>query len=276
MKNQDWKNLIAEGKIENTIDELLKYTSNDKNLEELNDILILQKSLQIDNEKNHYLKNIIPPDEYRINRARVINSLLKIIREIESLGSEVTLNNQKLEKVKKDVLKDTTDNYVLVFGRDTVGKTAFISTIAKEAEGVFSMDEWTEGFRYFPKPGKDDLMEVNFSMRNEHDESIDINIIEMPDDDLKEVLLFREDEKDKIHNRKLSRLYILMTDAESGDKDDFIIAMFIKLLCENLNNLSFIIVISKWDIISERKFNWYHYDRKSAYDYVKKCNAINI
>lgn len=87
-------------------------------------------------------------------------------------------------------------------------------------------------------------------------------------------MLFKEAEKDRIPNKKISKLYILMTDAESGDKDDFLTAMFIKLLCENLNNLSFIILISKWDIISEKKFNYYEYDRESANDYVKNVMPL--
>ncbi|MEZ5043309.1 MAG: hypothetical protein R2828_25660 [Saprospiraceae bacterium] len=265
MKKQ-YKERIANGKLEDVIDELIELTSSKNEYRELNNILILKKIHFCDNEENYHLKGIIPPNEYRINRNQIANALLIIVDRINQ-GKEFGVNQ------KTDILKQDKDNYVLLFGRSSVGKTAFISSIARKAEGVSSdfelksLETTTGLFKYFPKEGEHGFMEVSFAISDSRGEREIVNIIEMTDYDLKETLLFKESEKDKLSQKNISQLYILMSDIESGDKDDFVIAMFIKLLCENLKNLSFILIINKWDLLEEgRKHYWR--DWKTAEEYV--------
>lgn len=241
-----YKHQISEGNID-IFDDLLKLVSDVKYSDLKNNLIILKANYR--QNENGRMRGVLFEEEYRIYRNRITEALLNTIDEIEKSKSD--------SEYKINIKEVNSNNYILVFGRNTVGKTSLIVSLAKIAEGRI-MHDHLDSFRYFPVENEDRLMEVGFYLPFYKKEMnpVKVTIIEMSDKALKETILFKKEAEVKISNNEISPLYLLVTDVESGDKDDFTIAIFIKTLCEYFKNLSFVIIINKWDLLIASKSNW--------------------
>jgi len=165
--------------------------------------------------------------------------------------------------------------YIFTFGNTGVGKSTLMAAITKflatntviitnpnNKDGTKMMALWLKNLNkkeFPPRSRVGDIFEIDLGIEfvNNDGDLLQITFLEMSGEDLNTIDL-RENEgelKEKFNEfLDKSRLFLVVTDCESAEEDDFLISQFFNLLYNRGADMSSVgLVVSKWDLNQTKK-----------------------